>query len=240
LILVLSVLAVVVLALILRRRSAARPEIRGILRPLWWLNVLYCALWHRLEVRGRAPLPEHGPAILIANHTCGIDHMVLQAGCRRVLGFLIAQEYAESWYSKPFCTLLGCIPVKRDGRDLTATRAALRALDDGRVLPIFPEGKILASSGRELGEAKPGAAYIALRSGAPVIPAYIQGTPKTAEIIRSLVTPSRTRVVFGSPITIDVPPGDDRESERRQIEHVTEQLMAAIRALKDANPPSEH
>src|SRR5258708_6719093 len=101
-------------ALIVRPRPRVQPEIHGFLRFLWWGNAGYCALWHRLEVVGRAPLPAHGPAILISNHTCGIDHMILQAGCRRVLGFLIAKEYAEAWYCKPFCRLLQCIPVKRD------------------------------------------------------------------------------------------------------------------------------
>jgi 1-acyl-sn-glycerol-3-phosphate acyltransferase len=159
--------------------------------------------------------------------------MILQAGCQRVLGFLIAQEYAEAWYCRRFCRMLNCIPVKRDGRDLTATRAALRALEAGRVLPIFPEGKILATSGRELGEAKPGAAYIALRSGVPVIPAFIQGTPKTAEIGRALITPSRSRVVFGPPIRLNLAPAESRDAERQQIEQVTTQFMAALRALKD-------
>jgi 1-acyl-sn-glycerol-3-phosphate acyltransferase len=160
--------------------------------------------------------------------------MILQAGCMRVLGFLIAKEYAEAWYCKPFCRILGCIPVKRDGRDLTATRAALRAIESGRVLPIFPEGKILAASGRQLGEAKPGAAFIALRSGVTVIPAYIRGTPKTASILRALVTPSQTRVVFGPPMSWNLADGPDRASEREQIEQVTAQMMAAIRALKNA------
>ena len=60
-----------------------------------WLTIAYCGLWHRLKTNGWAPLPETGPAILIANHTCGIDHLILQAGCRRVLGFMIAREYYE-------------------------------------------------------------------------------------------------------------------------------------------------
>src|SRR5436305_10123806 len=124
--------------LLMPRRPAPRPEIHGFLRVLWWINAFYCALMHRLESSGTAPLPEHGPAILIANHTCGIDHMILQAGCQRVLGFLIAQEYYDYWLCRPFCKLLGCIPVRRDGRDVAATRAALRGLAQGRVVPIFP------------------------------------------------------------------------------------------------------
>ncbi len=165
-----------------------------------WMVIAYCALWHRLRTNGWAPLPERGPAILIANHTCGIDHLVLQAGCRRVLGFIIAREYYDWSLIHWFCKRVGCVPVNRDGRDLQAIRAALRALGDGHVLTTFPEGRITPSSGRELGPMLPGAAFLAVRAGVPVIPAYIRGTPETNQIGASLMTPSQAVVTFGDPI----------------------------------------
>jgi len=167
-----------------------------------WMVVAYCALWHRLKTNGWAPLPAHGPAILIANHTCGIDHLVLQAGCHRVLGFIIAREYYDWSLIHWFCKLVGCIPVNRDGRDVQAIRAALRALGDGSVLVIFPEGQITPSSGRVLGPILPGAAYVAVRAGVPVIPAFIRGTPETNQIGESLKTPSQAVVTFGGPIDL--------------------------------------
>ena len=93
--------------------------------------------------------------------------MLLQAATRRLLGFLIAKELYDYWLFRPFCRIGGCIPVRRDGNDVAAMRAALRALEEGRVVPIFPEGRILPTSGRELGEAKPGVAFIALRAQRP-------------------------------------------------------------------------
>lgn len=178
------------------------PEIRGPLRLLYRAFQVYCAAWHQLRSEGYAPLPETGPAILISNHTCGIDHMLLQASSRRLLGFMVAREYFESRWLKGICSYIGCIPVNRDGRDVAAIRAALRALGQGRVLPIFPEGRIVPSSGRRLGEMRPGVAYIAIRARVPVVPAYIVGTPETDEILHSLATPSRARVVFGEPIDL--------------------------------------
>jgi 1-acyl-sn-glycerol-3-phosphate acyltransferase len=186
--------------------SAPPPEIRGFLRLAYLLDHSYCWFWHRFDREAWAPLPATGPAILIANHTCGIDHMILQASSKRLLGFMIAREYYERKEIHWMCKRIGCIPVDRDGRDFAATRAALRALDQGRVVPIFPEGRIIPSSGRELGEMKPGAAYLALRAQVPVIPAYISGTPCTSEIMDSLLTPSRARVAFGDCIDLtDLP-----------------------------------
>jgi 1-acyl-sn-glycerol-3-phosphate acyltransferase len=208
-----------------------RPEVHGILRILWWINAFYCAVWHRLEYRGLAPLPEHGPAILIANHTCGIDHLVLQASCRRVLGFMVAKEFYDFWPIHPICRLLGCIAVRRDGHDHAATRAALRALEEGRVVPIFPEGRILPTSGRSLGQAKPGVAFLALHARVPVVPAYIRGTPETNIIWKALVTPSNARVVYGKPIELSDFPANG-PFDREMLATVTERLMGAIRELK--------
>jgi 1-acyl-sn-glycerol-3-phosphate acyltransferase len=189
------------------RRIEPKPEIHGLLRILDLVNHLYCRFWHQLGSDGWAPLPRSGPAILISNHTCGIDHLLLQASSRRVLGFMIAREYYEWRWIHGICKFVGCIPVNRNGRDLAAIRAALRALQDGRVLPIFPEGHIVPSSGRRLDEMKPGSAYIAIRARVPVVPAYITGTPPTDVILKALVSPSRSRVLFGEPIDLsDIPP----------------------------------
>jgi 1-acyl-sn-glycerol-3-phosphate acyltransferase len=218
-------------------RGDRRPEVHGLLEVLWWLNRAYCTSMHRLVNLNDAPLPAHGPAILVANHTSPIDNLVLQAGCRRVLGFLIAREFFDAPLIRPFCRLLGCIPVRRDGRDLSATREALRALGEGRVLPIFPEGRITAESGRTFGPGKPGAAFLTLRAKVPVIPAYIRGTPATNKLWKSLRTPSRVRVLYGPPLDFTdlFEPGadEDRAREKARLAAITERLMEAIKGLRD-------
>ena len=216
-----------------RPRSESTTEFRGFLAFLWYLNAGYCLLVHRLATES-APLPVTGPAILISNHTCNIDHFLIQVGSRRKLGFMIAREYYDFWAFHPFCKLIGCIPVNRDGKDTTATRAALRALKEGRVLPLFPEGRITPTSGDEIGEGKPGVAFLATRSNVPVIPAYIRGTPRSNQFLRSFLTPSRSRVYYGEPIDparFRIPEGHD--AERAALTTTTEVMMGAIRALKD-------
>jgi 1-acyl-sn-glycerol-3-phosphate acyltransferase len=218
------------------RRAGEPPEIRGVLVVLDALVHIYCATMHRLIVLDPAPLPDRGPAILVSNHTSGIDNLVLQAGCRRVLGFMVAKE----WYDAPIvgrlCRVTGAIPVRRDGRDLNATREALRALSEGRVLPIFPEGRIHPDSGDSFLEGKPGAAFLTLRAGVPVIPAYIRGTPRTRLVTKAIVTPSRARVLFGPPIDLadllgSIP--EDREAEKARLAAITARLMGAIEGLRD-------
>src|SRR5262245_33732525 len=98
--------------------AMAKPEIHGLLRVFDAIIRFYCALMHRLVSNGPAPLPARGPAILISNHTCGIDHLLLQAACRRVLGFMIAREYYEWKWIHNWCKYAGCIPVNRNGHDV--------------------------------------------------------------------------------------------------------------------------
>jgi 1-acyl-sn-glycerol-3-phosphate acyltransferase len=213
------------------RRKRLRPEIHGLLSVLWVLNASYCYFWHRLRKTGRVPLPEHGAAILISNHTCGIDHMLLQAACHRVLGFMVAREYYEWPRIHLFCRLVRCIPVNRDGRDISATRAAFQALKEGRVLPIFPEGHIVPESGRRLDEMKPGTAFLAVRAQVPVVPAYIWGTPQTDQIGESLRCPSRARVIFGEPIDLsDIDPA--KAGDRAVQAEVSERFKKALLLLQ--------
>lgn len=209
---------------------------RGLLWWAYWIDVIYCRIWHRLD-SGTSPLPGHGAAILIANHTCAIDHFLLQVANRRVLGFLIAREFYEHRLYGLICRRLGCIPVNRDGRDLSATRAALRALKAGRIVPIFPEGEILPESGDRLAEFKTGVAFLALHANVPVIPAYISGTPREHEFIRSLLTPSHARVVYGEPIDpstlFDHDGPGEKDFDKATLRAVADRLKEAIVALKD-------
>lgn len=208
-------------------------EFRGFVAFLWYLNAAYSALVHRVDAEPTT-LPPTGPAILIANHTCNIDHCLLQTGTGRQLGFMIAREFYDFWAFQPFCRMVGCIPVNRDGRDLAATRGALRSLADGRVVAIFPEGRITPSSGRELGEIKSGVGYLALRAKVPVVPAYLWGTPPSRKFLVSLMTPSHTRILYGPPITpeaIRATVGDD--GERGAIERTAELMAQSLRDLRD-------
>lgn len=217
-------------------RPTPRREIHGGLRVLWWLNRFLCGFWHRLELVNEAPLPAHGPALLISNHTCGIDNFVLQAGCDRVLGFVITHEWYDHWLCHPFCVLIRAIPVRRDGRDATAVRTALRALEQGRVVPIFPEGRINPDAGRSFLDPMPGAAFIALHSQAPVVPAYISGTPPTSNIWKAIYTPSNARVVFGPPIDLSAYRKGGKV-DRETIATVSDLLMASIRRLGGEDAP---
>ncbi len=192
---------------------------------LWTANRLYCKILHRFSWDQPDPLPAQGGCILVCNHRSGVDPFILSACTGRIISFLIAEEY----YRIPVCRSLfrwmQCIPVKRDERDVAATRKALKALREGRALCIFPEGGIM----RGLEDARLGVGYLCLRSGAPVVPALLMGTPDTPSVGRSLCTPSRSTVRFGTP---SYPPtlGQGR-LDRTRISEMTAEIMSSIASL---------
>jgi 1-acyl-sn-glycerol-3-phosphate acyltransferase len=144
---------------------------------------------------------------------------------------MVAREYYEGKSIHWICKAIGSIPVNRDGRDFAATRAAIRALQQGRVLPIFPEGHIVPESGRRIDPMKRGSAYLAIHAQVPVIPAYIWGTPATDEILEALLTPSKSRVIFGERIDLsDIAP--ERAGDKETQALVSERFQRALLDLK--------
>jgi 1-acyl-sn-glycerol-3-phosphate acyltransferase len=199
---------------------------------------LYAALWHRWRANGPAPFPAAGPGIVIANHTCSADPTFILAGSRRLISFLVAREhYNVSRVSRRILDWLRCVSVTRNGQDVCAIRAALRRLQEGRLVGVFPEGNLSGVTRGQIRPGRAGVALLALRSGAPVFPVYIAGGPRTEKLLPSWVFPSKVavRVVYGP--AVDLSAFHGRRLNRKTLEEVTAYLMDHVAALRP--PPSK-
>jgi 1-acyl-sn-glycerol-3-phosphate acyltransferase len=190
------------------------------------MAVCFTHVYHRTVVRKPLRLPKEGPAILVCNHTSALDPVLIQSASRRVIVWMMAKEYYELPALNWFFRLVECIPVDRGGRDMAATRAALRALDDGRVLGIFPEGRIEDS--RELLPFQTGVALMAIKTGVPVYPAYLDGTQRNKAMVEALVLPNRVTLDFGPAVEFD-----RGSTSKEQLEAATNRIRAAVAALRD-------
>jgi 1-acyl-sn-glycerol-3-phosphate acyltransferase len=124
-----------------------------------------------------------------------------------------------------------CVPVTRDGRDVIALRQALRRLEEGRAVCLFPEGNLSGvNDGRTL-PAKHGIGYLALRTRVPVYLAHITGGPRTEKLLSSWIRPAAkaVRVYFHGPVDLSAYLG--RPIDRRLIAEVTATLMARVEKL---------
>lgn len=191
----------------------------------------YASLWHRWRPLGRHRPPRHGPAILYANHGASPDSTFLQAGCDRIISYLIAEEFYRTGLLRRLFVALHGVPVRRGCHDVRAARLALRALKSGRLLGIFPEGGLSNAGRGRLGLLRGGVAWLALRSRAPVYPAWISGGPQTHCLARAWFRPSRhpVRVRFGSAVDLSAYYG--RPINRALLEEVTQLLIDRLTAL---------
>jgi 1-acyl-sn-glycerol-3-phosphate acyltransferase len=164
----------------------------------------------------------------VANHSSVLDPPIIGGVCPRQLAFLAKAELFGIPGLGSLIRRLGARPLRREGADPSALRTAQRVLAEGEALLVFPEG----TRGEEgvLREAKPGAALLAVQSGATVIPVYVQGTGRAWPRGRRLPRPAKVVVTFGAPLRFQRAGGADRKAH---YEAASRQMMAAIADLRD-------
>jgi len=196
---------------------------------LYHIDVSYCRICHHWRANRPCPFLDASPAIIIANHRCVLDPGLIWCGMtnRRPLEFLTAGEYFGIPVISFIFRALRAIPVARNGKDMTATRTALRRLQEGRLLGIFPEGGI--NTGPGLRQADTGIAWLALRSQAPVYPVFIHGAPRLNSMIACVFTLSPIRITYGDPIDLSAYYG--RRNSPELLQEVTDLLMGKLAEL---------
>lgn len=193
------------------------------------LTAIYMEVCHRWQRGNACRIPVTGPAIVVANHSSILDPLAVGIGSRRrLVRFLIDRAYYQMPLMKHFLAALGFISVDRSGPDISGMRAAMRALKNGDVVGIFPEGDM--GDGMKLRDGKNGTAMLALASGAPVIPVYIAGTHRHESLRRDLLRPARVRVYYGAPMSFNGFAA--RRREPAVLDEVTGHIMEAIAKLK--------
>lgn len=182
------------------------------------LLIIYTFLF-RLEARGTENIPEDGPVILASNHKSNLDPPTVGVKIRRKVHFMAKEELFKIPVFGPLIRAFGAFPVKRGGVSKDAIKSAIALVKEGKMMGIFPEG----SRNNQSGMAKKGAAMIALRSGATVVPAAIVGSYK----------PFRKMLIcYGKPIDLTA---IIDESSPDVLEQVTEVIMSRIRELESSN-----
>lgn len=201
----------------LPRSSDVPHPFRGALHsPLRPLSRFLIRRRHEVRVHGGEHVPGSGPVILAANHIGIADGPLLAIFTpRRPVHALTKIEMFHGG-SGAFMRFAGQIPLDRFHPDPRAVKTCLRVLRDGHPVGIFPEGRRDAG---DLAKFHRGAGYLALVSGAPVVPVIMLGT-RAPGGHRSSLPPKGGRVdmVFGEPFRCDPEPWPRR---REQVEQVS-------------------
>ncbi|WP_374687480.1 lysophospholipid acyltransferase family protein [Promineifilum sp.] len=226
--------------------AVLRSLIRGFVRLLFRIGL-------KLEIEGREHLPPDGPLIIIGNHFSLFEAPLLMVflpyGDR--LTWLAATELQESRVLKAFIRLFDIIPIWRGQPDRTALRRAFDWLAAGNMIGIMPEGgvddslRFLTLAGElttdqngprsrlsaQLITPRPGAAYLAVRSGAPILPTVFLGTERILDNLRRLRrTP--VRMIIGPPFgPLVIDPALSKAERRDRLDEMGHELMRHMAAL---------
>ena len=193
---------------------------RAVLRPLLWLRF-------RPRVSGRERVPAAGPVLLVSNHLSGLDTILIPSFAPRMVQFLAKDSLFETRIGAWFFRQIGAVPVRREAS--ASAQAALEAgrevLAGGSVFAVFPEGT--RSRDGLLGEGRGGAAWLAFRTGAVVVPVGLIGTNRRLRNPRT-GRPDRVEMRFGRPLDLTDLHGLPGGRARREA---TARMMTAIQAL---------
>jgi 1-acyl-sn-glycerol-3-phosphate acyltransferase len=194
--------------------------VRGVFRVVAWPMFGF-------HVEGAEHVPGDGPGVVVAPHRSWLDPACVGGACPRPVRFLVMDSVYRRPWARWFYRGMRSIPVRVGGGPLTVTalRGALRALRDGQLIGIFPEGRVLPEG--PLGALHPGAAMLALRGRAPVVPVVILGSSKAWPHGRAWPGPAKVRVRIGPAVA--PPEGVDRDTVARfigRIESCLQQLAA--------------
>ena len=210
-----------------KRMGAAYALGRFVVAPL--ARIVY-----RPRVEGRGHVPKTGPVIFASNHLSFIDSVAIPVAAPRPVHFLAKSSYFEGsglggWASRQFFTAIGAVPVQRG-----VGQAALDALDqqralleDGSAVALYPEGT--RSLDGRLYKGRTGVAFLALQTGAPVVPVGLIGTDKVMPVGAKMPSlKHRVTVRFGEPLDL-AHHGPANSGRARRL--ATDEIMSAIHAL---------
>ena len=177
---------------------------------------LYFLVFYRVKVEGKENIPKDKkePLIYCGNHRTYKDPPLIVVTAQRHVRFLAKEELKKNPLFAFLGVVFGGIYVKRDSKDLSAVKTTLKALKNGESIALFPEG---TRNGLEKGEkVKDGAAFFAVRSGAPVIPCGIKGGEKGNR---------KVTITYGEPLDFSEYKGS---KDKEVLDKVTEEIMSNI------------
>lgn len=172
----------------------------------------------RWDVQGRENLPASGGAVLVANHVSYWDPVVVICAFRRKVHFMAKSELFKIPVIGYVLRISGSFPVRRDKSDREAIRTAIRLLEEGQVVGVFPEGT--RSHSGELLKPHLGAAMLAAKAKVPMIPIALTGTRGGF---------GRVRMTIGVPIVCQESKKSSKAELEKASDHVMEQIAAMIK-----------
>jgi 1-acyl-sn-glycerol-3-phosphate acyltransferase len=186
------------------------------------------ALFTRLDVSGVEVIPSDGPLLIASNHISHLDAPLALATVPRIVEFVTLADLNTVPLTGHILRSYGVIWVRRDQLDRDVLRQSLDVLTQGGALWIAPEAGRSPSGALVAG--RQGAAWLAAKSRAPIVPMGITGTHEVVDQLKHGRRPPIT-ISFGAPFVLTLDPHADAATRRAQLAANTDTLMRRIAAL---------
>lgn len=182
------------------------------------MHFWYCKIVYRIQIIGKENVPKEGALLFCGNHRTYLDPPLITVTAGRKMSFMAKEELKEQALMRFLCFSFNGIWVKRDSKDIGSLKTAMKLLKNGGCIGIFPEG---TRNGMEKnnGKLKNGAAYMALKTGAKIVPIGIQGPAKPF---------SKNTIIYGKPLDFSKYASGkiDKEVEDKVSEELKEKIIA--------------
>jgi len=205
-----------------------RPDLAFYRVARFLLVAVACRLLFRLTVDGQENLPATGAYVVAPVHRSNLDFLYVGGISRRRLRFMGKDSLWKNPVTAFVFSALGGFPVHRGAVDREALRRCMEVIQGGEPLVLFPEGT--RQSGPVVESLFEGAAYVATRTGVPIVPVGIGGSERAMPKGSKLIHPVKVHLVIGRPIH---PPTGDKVA-RRAVHDMTTALHQELQILFDA------
>ena len=183
-------------------------------------------IFFRLEIIGAENCPKNGPLIIAPNHASFLDPLIAGFAVPRALNFMARDTLFRNRIFGKILMSVNAVPLKREGADSGAMRIAIAKLCQGKAVLIFPEGT--RSKDGSLGTPKAGIGFLAVSSGASILPCYIKGSMDA--LPRGAIFPrfKKIAVYVGKPLRFDI-----KNPSKDSYMQIAAQVMQVINELKN-------
>lgn len=166
------------------------------------LSLIILKIFFGLKVRGKENFPKRGGFILAGNHVSLLDPLVLSAASPRELNFMARHDLFSNRFFSWLISSANAFPVQRESADFSALREAIRRIQKGGGLLLFPEGRRREEKDLHL-KPQEGVGFLASKLNVPVIPAFVKGTGKAMPKGEKCIRRAKISVNFGKPVYVE-------------------------------------
>jgi 1-acyl-sn-glycerol-3-phosphate acyltransferase len=177
-------------------------------------------LFFGFNVQGKENIPQAGGFIIATNHQSNLDPLIVGAACKRIINFMAKEDLFKNRFFGWVLFNVGAFPIKRHSGDIAAIREAIKRLNRGYGLLIFPQG---TRKQRQEIDVQPGIGLLAAKGKVAIVPAFITGSEQALPPGTKWLRSAKISVRIGKPISFEA---------QKPYPEIAHEVMQKINDLK--------